>query len=377
MNNALKFLRCILWKPTPFVVSINLTNKCNQHCIYCELGQDRMVTTKPLLNLDDMKWILDQMDKHDIRLISMGGGEPLLFKDIFEVVSYAHNKNIQCEIVTNGMLLKSLSEDQLNLLKECRTSISVSIDSFDAETENTIRGKRDALYTQLTGLEMAGLRGIRTTIATVISKYNYSGLFELVVGMNNYGAKFVKFQPVHDESNFPEIQGLEKKRNLNISGDMVKELATQFEMIEKYEEKHPEIKTNVKEIKTWIFDYYTFLESEQKEPFYSRLVKKYWCSSMDTIITINYYGELLPCNTQSTLLGIKSRDNHSDLIELWNNTCETSRRDIAIGAYPSCCRYCNYSLDFNVLGATLKYPIANRKNLSDVVSKVKRKLIRR
>ena len=93
--------------PAPLSVSVNLTNKCNQHCIYCEIGQELVKTEKPLLVLDDLKWIIDEMNQLGIPTLSLGGGEPLLFKDIFEVIRYAHKFGIKSSIMTNGMLIRS------------------------------------------------------------------------------------------------------------------------------------------------------------------------------------------------------------------------------------------------------------------------------
>ena len=36
--------------PSPIAVSVNLTNKCNQHCIYCEVGQGLVKTEKSLVS---------------------------------------------------------------------------------------------------------------------------------------------------------------------------------------------------------------------------------------------------------------------------------------------------------------------------------------
>ena len=60
--------------PSPLSVSVNLTNKCIQHCIYCELGQGLVKTEKPLLVLDDLKWIIDEMNGSGIPTLGLGGG---------------------------------------------------------------------------------------------------------------------------------------------------------------------------------------------------------------------------------------------------------------------------------------------------------------
>ncbi len=68
--------------PSPVSVSINLTNKCNQHCIYCEIGQGHVKSKKQLLALEDLKWIIDEMNVSGIPLLDLGGGTIKLQKHI-------------------------------------------------------------------------------------------------------------------------------------------------------------------------------------------------------------------------------------------------------------------------------------------------------
>ena len=75
MNKYLNLLKSLYLNiPTPLSVSVNLTNKCNQHCIYCEVGQGLVKTEKPLLVLDNLKRIIDEMDRSGIPILSLGGG---------------------------------------------------------------------------------------------------------------------------------------------------------------------------------------------------------------------------------------------------------------------------------------------------------------
>jgi len=50
------------------------------------------------LTPDDLKWILDEMEKEGIEKISLCGGEPFLLDGIVEVVEYAGKKNIRCSL---------------------------------------------------------------------------------------------------------------------------------------------------------------------------------------------------------------------------------------------------------------------------------------
>ena len=72
MKQYLNLLKSIYLNiPAPLFVSINLTNKCIQHCIYCEIGQGLVKTEKPLVVLDDLKW--DEMKQSGIPMVITWG----------------------------------------------------------------------------------------------------------------------------------------------------------------------------------------------------------------------------------------------------------------------------------------------------------------
>jgi len=154
--------------PIPRSVSINLTNKCNSRCIYCEIGQGLVSTKKTLLSLDDIKWVINQMNSLGIFSLGLGGGEPFLFKDIFEVVQYSHNFGIKCSILTNGMLLPGLSHEKVKLLKQCKATVNVSIDSFEADKQEYIRGVSNALSFPMEGIKILVKQRIPVRIMTPI-----------------------------------------------------------------------------------------------------------------------------------------------------------------------------------------------------------------
>ena len=140
----------------------------------------------------------------------------MLFKDIFEVIRYAHEFGIKCNILTNGMLLPRLSQDKIELLKECNSTVSVSIDSFSTDREEYIRGVKNALSLPIKGINILLKQQIPITIETVISAHNYQDLFDVVVNANRLGAKSVAFQPVIFVSCFPEVEPIPDKKSFNV-----------------------------------------------------------------------------------------------------------------------------------------------------------------
>jgi len=360
--------------PTPISVSVNLTNKCNQHCIYCEVGQGLVKTEKPLLGLDDLKWIIDEMNQLGIPTLSLGGGEPLLFKDIFEVIRYAHEFGIKCGIMTNGMLLPRLSQDKIELLKECNSTIAVSIDSFSTDKAEKLRGAKNALSLPIEGIKILVKHQIPLEIMTAISAYNYHDLFDVVVNANRLGVNSVSFQPVIFVSCFPEVGPVNNKKSFNVLPEHLAEIENQFHRIMDFERDNP-IKTNIYVLRQWFSNYIQFLSSMQTDDFFfKKVVNRFWCAPLHSSIAINYYGDILPCNMLKPAKSIKDRSGKTRL-ELWDASCKPVRSMIKRGKYPNACKSCVCAFDFNLLCSTLKCPFNNFHLIFKVlVKRVKRQI---
>jgi len=88
----------------PYILKIESTNICNLRCPFC-LDRDRESFNKGRgfgrMKLDDFKKIIDALGDYTIRINLYGSGEPVLFPEIYDMVSYAASKNIGVAISAN------------------------------------------------------------------------------------------------------------------------------------------------------------------------------------------------------------------------------------------------------------------------------------
>ena len=116
-----------------------VTNACNLHCKHCY----KMPLGGNDLTLGQIKYILEKISDFGIKRLLLTGGEPFLRNDLFEIIDYAVECNIEdIEINTNGTLLDDATI--INEIKERLDTIiglPVSIDGARSETHDFIRGK--------------------------------------------------------------------------------------------------------------------------------------------------------------------------------------------------------------------------------------------
>lgn len=132
---------------------VSLNAGCNLRCIYCHReGECRPEEPLPLA---DLKEIFAVAQRLGIRSVKLTGGEPLLRKDILDVIR-AIPEGIESSMTTNGTLLGSLAAD----LKAAGLSrVNISLDSLRPETYKKIAGI-DLLDDVLTGIEASKQAGL-------------------------------------------------------------------------------------------------------------------------------------------------------------------------------------------------------------------------
>lgn len=118
---------------SPIHVQFEPSSRCNQNCLHCEHDKNRK---NPIdTTLDEFKDFYELMKPLYITL--NGYGEPLMCKDLPDIISYARDKGTQVNTTTNGILLKKyaqpLIDSRINL-------INVSLDAASDETYSKIRG---------------------------------------------------------------------------------------------------------------------------------------------------------------------------------------------------------------------------------------------
>lgn len=342
----------------PSMVTVNLTSRCNQQCIYCEIGKSHPFRGKDTLTVDDLKWIIDQMDANKIRKISLCGGEPFLFEGIIDVVAYAGKKNIRCSVTTNGMTAHMLNESELKTLKVCRTEINISVDSFRDSLQSFTRGTSEALPNALRSIQKLSEKGIPVTVLTVISKYNYQDLFKFFTHAHEKGIKQVLFQPIIYYSNYPDRSRVDNKSELNVSIDNLDILMDELSKILQFERKH-RIRSNVYRIFPWIRYYLKTAATQDGTWFFNDVLKKFFCRELYAIIDISYDGGIQPCGLSPASIYI-NKNRHFGLMALWSEATEEIKKDLLNGRYYDYCNGCCHHFSRNMLASIIKHPVKNR-----------------
>lgn len=125
----------------PKMIIFDVLNVCNLHCLHCPQKEiiKRNNFKASYLDLGLFKKIIDEISGYDVDLVRFtGDGEPLLHRNILEMIEYAKAKvKGKINLTTNGLLLNTeISKFLLGLPIDF---IDISIDAFSEEKYNLIR----------------------------------------------------------------------------------------------------------------------------------------------------------------------------------------------------------------------------------------------
>lgn len=137
---------------------ISITDQCNLRCVYCmpEEGLEFMPNDK-MMSASEIVKIVRTGAKLGIRNIRITGGEPLVRKDIVEIVEGISSvPGIEdVALTTNGLLLANKADA---LRRAGLHRVNISLDTLDASKFRLI-ARRGELRKVLNGIEAAGAAG--------------------------------------------------------------------------------------------------------------------------------------------------------------------------------------------------------------------------
>ncbi|WP_298500770.1 GTP 3',8-cyclase MoaA [uncultured Methanobrevibacter sp.] len=126
---------------------ITITNRCNVNCLYCH--HDGMVSSKQEMTADELYTICKIAKNIGVKKIRISGGEPLIRKDIVEIVEKIGSLGFKdISMTTNGTYLEKYAQG----LKDAGLDrVNVSLDTLNRETYEFIT-KKDYLESAKAGI---------------------------------------------------------------------------------------------------------------------------------------------------------------------------------------------------------------------------------
>ena len=120
----------------PICLTWELTYACNLACVHCLSSSGRRDPRE--LTTAEAKAVLDELQRLQVFYINIGGGEPMIRRDFFELVDHAVGNGIGVKFSTNGTFLDAAAARRLAAMDYL--DVQISLDGIDAATNDAVRG---------------------------------------------------------------------------------------------------------------------------------------------------------------------------------------------------------------------------------------------
>jgi radical SAM protein with 4Fe4S-binding SPASM domain len=189
--------------PAPLQLFLELTSACNLSCPHCYLraGEGRGRRLPPA----EVGLLLDEFAGLGGAMVSVSGGEPLLYSRWRKVVQYARMLGLETMLLTNGTRLRA---DDARYLADVGCALAVSVDGARPETHDTLRGagSHALVLAALAKAVDAGL-GASTTLMFTPMEFNAAELPGVVALAARHGIGTVYVSLLEDRGRAHETLG--------------------------------------------------------------------------------------------------------------------------------------------------------------------------
>jgi radical SAM protein with 4Fe4S-binding SPASM domain len=170
----------------PLVVSWNVTAKCNLKCAHCYINADEKKNIDEL-GTDAAKLLIHQIAEVSKPLLILSGGEPLLRKDIFELIRYGTELGLKMAVGSNGMLIDDVAAQRL---KDAGvTTVSISLDSNVPALHDQFRGVTGSWQRAVEAIKALKRNAIVVQVNTTVTQQNYNQIGDIFALAEKLGAE--------------------------------------------------------------------------------------------------------------------------------------------------------------------------------------------
>jgi pyruvate-formate lyase-activating enzyme len=175
---------------SPLHESLILTWKCNLHCRHCR----PYLPQEGDLSFDVVNRHLDSLVKKGTLFLHLTGGEPLVHKDFWKIVSCASQKNFALILHTNGTLITPEIGERLAHFNFLQVSLTVL--GANARTHDSLTGVKGSFEKTITALKIMKEKKLDVVLTTTKLSDNQDEIPEMERLAKSHGAplKIIPYQ---------------------------------------------------------------------------------------------------------------------------------------------------------------------------------------
>ncbi len=169
----------------PICLTWELTYACNLSCVHCLSSSGRRDPRE--LSTAECRAVIDELERMQVFYVNIGGGEPTVRPDFWELVAYATERHVGVKFSTNGV---QITPDVARRLAAADyVDVQISLDGATEEVNDAVRGAGSyaTALRAMRNLADAGFTGFK--ISVVVTRQNVGQLDAFKAIADEFGAQ--------------------------------------------------------------------------------------------------------------------------------------------------------------------------------------------
>jgi len=170
----------------PFTIAWEVTRACAYACVHCRA--DAMHTPDPNeLNTEEAMHLIDRLAEFGSPILVFTGGDPMMRRDLHELIAYATQKGLRCSLTPTATALPTTA--RLEKVRDAGVRrIALSLDAPNAEIHDHFRQVPGSWQRTMDILRRAQAIGISVQVNTTVAKHNVDILADMIPFLQEVGA---------------------------------------------------------------------------------------------------------------------------------------------------------------------------------------------
>ncbi|TAL67210.1 MAG: radical SAM protein [Bacteroidetes bacterium] len=259
-----------------------ITSGCNEHCIHCHTSggkpqPDELTTTEGFRLIEQIALC------NEFRMLVFTGGEPLVRKDIFDLLAHSKKIGFRNVIATNAINIDNQMAKELKKLGV--RGLAISIDHTNSSIHNHIRQRKDAFELAVRGIRACRENNIVLQINITAMDYNIDDIHNILLFADEMNAAIVLNYQLVSVGRASDIgdKAISSEKNKSLMNNLInwqKEIIPILEPV-----ASPQFWPNL------------LIRKGKTENYHIRLAKKFFhgCTAGIGLVYIKPDGDVWPC----------------------------------------------------------------------------------
>ncbi len=170
----------------PFTIAWEITRACAYACVHCRA--DAVHTPDPQeLNTEESLRLIDRLADFGSPILIFTGGDPMMRKDLYQLISHATQKGLRCSLTPTATALPTTAR-----LEKARDAgirrIALSLDAPVPEIHDNFRQVPGSWQRTMDILRRAQQVGLSVQVNTTVARHNVNSLNEMIPFLQEVGA---------------------------------------------------------------------------------------------------------------------------------------------------------------------------------------------